>query len=84
MTEPDLSQLAVPGARIDVRVTPRASRNRIVQADDVLRIYVTVVPEGGKANAEVQKLLARALGIPKSRLALTAGKTSRVKTYTVG
>lgn len=80
----DLSHLATDGAEISVRVTPKASRNRITVEDDAIRVYVTVVPEDGKANAAVQKLLAKALGVPKSRLELVRGQTSRDKTFRIG
>lgn len=73
------------GDKIYVRVTPKASRNYIkadLQEDGslLLRVYVTVVPEDGKANAAVIKLLAKELGIAKSALTVTHGLTSRNKT----
>lgn len=77
----DLSHLAVPGTEIALRVTPKASRNALVMGDDGLRAYVTVVPEDGKANAEVAKMLAKALGVAKSRLTLIRGQTARDKTF---
>lgn len=83
MADPDLRSLATPGAEIAVRVTPKASRNRVVVEDGAIRVYVTVVPEGGKANAAVAKLLAKVLGVPKSRLALIRGKTARDKVFRV-
>lgn len=79
----DLTHLAASGAEIAVRVTPKASSNRIVESDEGLRVYVTTVPEGGKATAAVQKLLARALGVPKSRLILVSGATSRDKRFRI-
>ncbi|KFI30126.1 DUF167 domain-containing protein [Paenirhodobacter enshiensis] len=79
----DLSHLAVSGTEIALRVTPKASRNAIVAGEEGLRVYVTVVPEDGKANAEVTKLLAKALGIAKSRLVLLRGQTSRDKVFRV-
>lgn len=79
----DLSHLARPGAEISVRVTPKASRNAVVAEDGAIRVYVTVVPEGGKANAAVVKLLARALGLAKSRLVLIRGETARDKVFRV-
>ena len=79
-----LSHLALEGAEIAVRVTPKASRDRIVVEEGQIRIYVTTVPEDGKANAAVQKLLAKALGLPKSRLSLIRGQTSRDKVFRVG
>lgn len=77
----DLKHLAVPGAEFALRVTPKASRNAIVASEEGLRVYVTTVPEDGKANAEVVKLLAKALGVPKSRLTLVRGATSRDKLF---
>ena len=77
------SDLAVPGAEIAVRVTPKASRNAVLRDGTALRITVTTVPEGGKANAAVLKLLAHALGIPKSRLELIRGATARDKVFRV-
>lgn len=71
------------GTEIAVRVTPKASRNAVVQDGDGLRVYVTVVPEGGKANAAVAKLLAKTLGIAKSRLTLVRGQTARDKVFRV-
>ncbi|MBK5947556.1 hypothetical protein CCR83_14140 [Rhodobacter veldkampii DSM 11550] len=77
----DLSHLARPGAEIAVRVTPKASRNVVVAAEDGLRVYVTVAPEDGKANAAVTKLLAKALGVAKTRLVLLRGQSARDKVF---
>ena len=79
MTE--LAHLAKSGAEIALRVTPKASRNTIVQAEDGLRAYVTVAPEDGKANAAVAKLLAKALGVAKTRLTLIRGQSARDKVF---
>lgn len=85
MTTPDLSRLAKDGTRFSVRVTPKASRNRIVVDDDgLIRVYVTTVPEDGKATAAVIKLLAKAIGVAKSDLTLVRGATDRVKVFQVG
>jgi uncharacterized protein YggU (UPF0235/DUF167 family) len=85
LTTPDLSRLAKDGTRFSVRVTPKASRNRIVVDDDgLIRVYVTTVPEDGKATAAVMKLLAKAIGVAKSDLVLVRGATDRVKVFQVG
>lgn len=79
----DLTHLARPGAEIAIRVTPKASRDRILVEGEDIRVYVTTVPEDGKANAAVQKLLAKALGVPKTRLVLVRGATSRDKVFRI-
>ncbi len=76
-----LSHLAVPGAEIAVRVTPKAARNAVEQAGEGLRVYVTVVPEDGKANKAVVRLLASALGVARSRLQLVRGASARDKVF---
>ena len=76
MSHTDLSDLAVPGTRISVRVTPKASRNVVLREADQIRVYVTVVPEGGKANTAVTKLLAKALIVRYSAVSTTAVTTA--------
>lgn len=83
MTGAELAHLAVPGNEIAVRVTPRASRNRIEAGETGIRIHVTQVPEDGKATEAARRLLAGALGIAPTRLALLRGATSRDKLFRV-
>ncbi|WP_163848833.1 DUF167 domain-containing protein [Pseudooceanicola aestuarii] len=80
---PDLSALARPGATIAVRVTPRAASNQVTVQDGAIRVRVTTVPEAGRANAAVVKLLARCLGVPKSALVLEQGQTARDKVFRI-
>ena len=77
------------GQTLEVQVTPKASSNRI-KAEIIengslkLRVYVTAVPEEGKANEAVIKLLAKELGVPKSSLTIIQGQTSRRKVFRLG
>ena len=65
---------------VDVRVQPRASRDRIAGfRDGTLRVYVGAPPERGKANASVLRLLAKTLGIARQRVQIVRGETSRTK-----
>ena len=71
-------------ARISVRLTPRAGRNAIDGWDsEVLHARVAAPPVDGKANEALLRLLAKALGIPPSRVRLVSGAQSRVKTVEV-
>lgn len=83
MVKPDLTHLAAPGTVLELRVTPKASRNEIREVEGQIRVYVTTVPENGKANEAVVKLLSKALGVPKSRLTLVRGATSRDKAFRI-
>jgi uncharacterized protein (TIGR00251 family) len=73
------------GVRVAVRLTPKASRNAIAgvaesgQGETVLKVMVTAVPEAGRANEALIKLLAKEWGIAKSSMSLVAGATDRNK-----
>lgn len=72
------------GARIEIRVQPRASRNAISgMRAGILRIRVTAPPVDGQANAAAIALLAQALDLPKSAIRLVRGASSREKTLAV-
>ena len=73
------------GAALAVRVTPRASRNKIVEVlpDGTIKIHIAAPPVDGEANAELIDFLAGVLNIPKSRLEIVAGETGRDKLIAV-
>jgi uncharacterized protein len=79
----DLGYLAHLNRPFEVIVTPKASSNRIKLDGGDIRVYVTCVPEDGKATAAVIKLLSKAIGVPKSRLKLRRGATSRYKLFEI-
>lgn len=79
----DLSHLAQSGTVIAVRVTPAARRNEVAQGAHGLRIWVTAAPENGKATKAVIKVLAKSLGVAKSRISLVKGATARDKLFRV-
>ena len=69
---------------LKVRVQPNASRDQVVgYVEDTLRLQVAVPPQGGKANAAVVSLLAKALGVTKSRVQIVRGHASREKLVVV-
>lgn len=68
------------GARLTVRVTPRASRNAVTGVEDGwLRVRLQAPPVEGQANAALLAFLADALDVSKRQVVLTQGGTSRVK-----
>ena len=64
---------------INIRVIPKASSSRIIKEQGIWRVYVTSVPEDGKANKAVIKLLAKEFGVAKSKFEIISGETSRDK-----
>ncbi|MBI2764188.1 MAG: DUF167 domain-containing protein [Chloroflexi bacterium] len=69
---------------IPVRVTPRASRDGIDGvADGSLRIRVMASPVDGGANTAVDRIIAEALGLPRSSVRVARGATGRRKMVAV-
>jgi uncharacterized protein YggU (UPF0235/DUF167 family) len=70
---------------IAVRLTPKASADRVGETrklpngDEQLVVYVTALPDNGKANEAMIRLLAKYLGVAPSRLTITRGQTNRNK-----
>jgi uncharacterized protein YggU (UPF0235/DUF167 family) len=76
-------------AVLPVKVTPRSAKPGIggwrADADDreELEIRVAQAPTDGAANEAVEKLLAKALGVSRSQVTITAGHSSRHKRLSV-
>ncbi|HUW74535.1 MAG TPA: DUF167 family protein [Methyloceanibacter sp.] len=67
-----------------VRLTPKSGRDAIVGVEDfageaVLKARVRAVPENGRANASLEKLIAKWLGLPPSDVKVAVGGKSRLK-----
>ena len=69
---------------IKVRVQPKSSRNQVDGFQDgALRVRVTAAPTEGQANAAVIAILAKTLGVSKSRLEIIRGHSARDKVISV-
>ena len=70
---------------LSIRVTPRSAKPGIGDwkvdpgGRPFLEVRVAAAPADGAANDEVIKLLAKALGLPKSSLVIVSGQTARLK-----
>ena len=65
---------------LKVRLTPRADRDAVGGVTGgVVAVRVSAPPADGQANASLIKVLAKALGVPKSRLSIVRGQSARDK-----
>jgi len=73
------------GSALAVRVTPRASRNEIVEMldDGTIKIRIAAPPADNEANVALIEFMADILGVPKSRLDIVAGVSGRDKLISV-
>jgi uncharacterized protein (TIGR00251 family) len=73
------------GISVALRVTPRGGRDDIdgvetlADGRTVVKVRVRAIADGGEANRAVSELIAKALGVPKARVRILSGMTSRLK-----
>lgn len=76
---------AAHGVMVSVRVTPRGGRDavdgieQLANGKSVVKVRVRVAAEGGEANRAVTELFAEVLRVPKSKVRVASGVTSRIK-----
>jgi uncharacterized protein YggU (UPF0235/DUF167 family) len=77
------------GISVALRVTPRGGRDDIdgvetlANGHSVVKVRVRAIADGGEANRAVMELLAKALGVPKAKVRILSGTTSRLKQVAV-
>ena len=70
--------------RLAVWVTPGALRSEIIGVSDGrLRLRLAAAAHEGKANAELVRLVAKTLGVPRRQVELSTGATGRRKVLRV-
>jgi uncharacterized protein (TIGR00251 family) len=86
---PDPWRYSTQGISVALRVTPCGGRDEIDGVETlangraVVKIRVRAIAEGGEANRAVMEILAKALGVPKAKVRLLSGATSRLKQLAV-
>jgi uncharacterized protein YggU (UPF0235/DUF167 family) len=77
------------GISVALRVTARGGRDDIdgvetlANGRTVVKVRVRAIADGGEANRAVTELIARALGVPKAKVRILSGMTSRLKQIAV-
>src|SRR5579863_5061239 len=85
----DAWRTSTQGISVALRVTPRGGRDNIdgvetlADGRSVVKVRVRAIADGGEANRAVTTLLAKALGVPKARVRILSGATSRLKQVAV-
>jgi uncharacterized protein (TIGR00251 family) len=73
------------GSALAVRITPRATRNEIVEVldDGTIKVRIAAPPTDNEANETLIEYLSEILGVPKSKLDIVAGVAGRDKLISV-
>ena len=72
-------------ARVTVKVHPRAKRTAITgRLGEAYKLDLAAPPVDSKANEECIEFFAKLAGVPRSRVRIVTGQTSRVKVVEIG
>lgn len=76
------------GVKLRLRLTPKSSQDKIVGVEQgpdgpVLAVKVRAIPDKGKANSAVLKLISRWVVLPQAEINLVSGHKSRFKTVEI-
>ncbi len=72
------------GVEIAIHAQPRASRSEVVGLHgDALKVRLAAPPVDGAANAELIRVMAKVLGVPKSSVEVTRGHSGKRKVVRV-
>jgi uncharacterized protein (TIGR00251 family) len=78
--DPTFANDVADGCMLSVRLHPGARKNSVTGVHaDAVKIALTAPPVDGKANDALIAFLADALHLPRARVALVTGATSRTK-----
>jgi uncharacterized protein len=69
--------------KINIKVVPRASKDRIIEENGVLKVYVTSPAVDGRANKSVIESLADHFKTKKRMVKIVSGEKSRNKTVEI-
>ena len=71
---------------VRVKVIPRSPRTEFAgqMADGTLKIRLAAVPEKGRANAELIRLIAEKYGVPSASVEIVSGHTAGLKLLRIG
>jgi uncharacterized protein YggU (UPF0235/DUF167 family) len=75
--------------RLTVRLTPRAGGDRIdgwerdASGRPYLKVRTAAPPTDGRANAALERLIARSLDVAPSRVRIASGASARIKTLEI-
>jgi uncharacterized protein (TIGR00251 family) len=80
-TQPEL----IPVCNIAVKITPRSSKNEIIEImdDGTIKVRLTACPVDGKANHDLLVFLSETLGISYTNIYILTGKTTRTKLISI-
>ena len=68
------------GLLLKLKIVPNSSKNDIILEDEFIKVKVTAQPVENKANKALVEFLSKRFKIPKTKIEILKGDTSKDKT----
>lgn len=68
------------GVIVNIKISPNAKKNEIINEGEISKIKITAQPIDGKANKCLIEYLSKEFKIPKTYIKILKGETSKEKT----
>ena len=66
--------------RLNIKVIPKASLNKVIRLSETeLKVKLTSPPVDGEANKKLIEILSKEYKVPKSKIKIVKGETSKNK-----
>ena len=83
MISENVLKIADDGIILRLRISPNASKNQFIFADDMIKLKITAQPIENKANKAVIEYLSKLFKVPKTKITILKGDTSKEKTLLI-
>ncbi|WKZ28722.1 MAG: DUF167 domain-containing protein [Patescibacteria group bacterium] len=64
---------------LSVKVIPKSGRSELKFEGNLLKVWIKSAPEDGKANDELIRTLAKIFDLPRARIKIVKGKSTKNK-----
>lgn len=71
------------GIEFQLRISPNASKNKVIKTSESVKIKITAPPVDGKANKCLIEYLSKLFRVPKTSIVILRGETSKDKTLLI-
>lgn len=71
------------GIVLTIKIVPNSSKNDIIIEEDFVKIKITAQPVENKANKALIEFLSKMLKVPKTKIEIIKGLSSKEKTISI-
>lgn len=83
MISENVLKIVDDGIILRLRISPNSSKNQFIFTDDMIKLKITAQPIENKANKAVIEYLSKLFKVPKTKITILKGDTSKEKTLLI-